>query len=109
METKSCECCGKQLPLSAFSMAYRNRCKPCVAKLARENRKEKRSSIDPSAAIVIKAVVILSESIATLIEALGMLSLNQERISNGNSPGYSEDYFFSSAQEVREKAESLRQ
>lgn len=38
METKTCEICGKFLPLSAFSKSYKGRCKECVAKLTRDKR-----------------------------------------------------------------------
>lgn len=38
METKTCEICGKTLPLSAFSKAYKGRCKECVARLTKEKR-----------------------------------------------------------------------
>ena len=38
METKTCEICGKTLPLSAFSKSYKGRCKECVAKLTKEKR-----------------------------------------------------------------------
>lgn len=38
METKTCEVCGRNLPLSAFSKSYKGRCKECVAKQTREKR-----------------------------------------------------------------------
>lgn len=38
METKTCEICGKTLPLSAFSKSYKGRCKECVARLTKEKR-----------------------------------------------------------------------
>ena len=38
METKKCEVCGQNLPLSAFSKSYKGRCKECVAKQTREKR-----------------------------------------------------------------------
>lgn len=38
METKKCEICGRELPVSDFSKSYRNRCRECVAKLTREKR-----------------------------------------------------------------------
>lgn len=38
METKICEICGRELPISDFSKSYRNRCRECVAKLTREKR-----------------------------------------------------------------------
>ena len=30
-QTKKCEICGRELPISDFSKSYRNRCKVCVA------------------------------------------------------------------------------
>lgn len=38
METKTCEICGKTLPLSAFSKSYKGRCKECVARQTKERR-----------------------------------------------------------------------
>nr|DAF89642.1 MAG TPA: Stc1 domain [Siphoviridae sp. ctCS019] len=38
METKTCEICGKTLPLSAFSKSYKWRCKECVARQTKEKR-----------------------------------------------------------------------
>lgn len=38
MEEKTCEICGKTLPLSAFSKSYKGRCKECVARLTKEKR-----------------------------------------------------------------------
>lgn len=38
METKTCEICGKTLPLSAFSKSYKGRCKECVARQTKEKR-----------------------------------------------------------------------
>lgn len=38
METRKCEVCGHNLPLSAFSKSYKGRCKECVAKQTREKR-----------------------------------------------------------------------
>lgn len=38
MKTKTCEICGKTLPLSAFSKSYKGRCKECVARLTKEKR-----------------------------------------------------------------------
>jgi hypothetical protein len=38
MEEKTCEICGKILPLSAFSKSYKGRCKECVARLTKEKR-----------------------------------------------------------------------
>lgn len=37
-ETKKCEICGRELPISEFSKSYKNRCRECVAKLTREKR-----------------------------------------------------------------------
>lgn len=38
METKTCEICGRTLPLSAFSKSYKGRCKECVARQTKEKR-----------------------------------------------------------------------
>ena len=38
METKKCEICGRELPVSDFSKSYKNRCRECVARLTREKR-----------------------------------------------------------------------
>lgn len=38
MEEKTCEICGRTLPLSAFSKSYKGRCKECVARLTKEKR-----------------------------------------------------------------------
>lgn len=37
-DTKKCEICGREMPISEFSKSYRNRCKDCVARLIREKR-----------------------------------------------------------------------
>lgn len=39
--TKKCEVCGRELPLSGFSKSYRNRCKECVAAQVRSERQNK--------------------------------------------------------------------
>lgn len=39
METKKCEICGRELPISEFSKSYKHRCRECVAKMIREKRK----------------------------------------------------------------------
>lgn len=38
METKKCEICGREMPISEFSKSYKHRCKDCVAKMIREKR-----------------------------------------------------------------------
>lgn len=38
MEKKKCEICGQFKPLGDFSKSYKNRCKPCVAEAARNER-----------------------------------------------------------------------
>jgi len=43
METKKCEICGRELPVSDFSKSYKNRCRECVARLTREKRNNKQS------------------------------------------------------------------
>lgn len=43
-ETKKCDVCGRELPISEFSKSYRNRCKECVAKLTREKRAADKNS-----------------------------------------------------------------
>lgn len=48
-QTKKCEICGRELPISDFSKSYRNRCKVCVAEQVREQRKNGKmvtSSVD---------------------------------------------------------------
>lgn len=45
-ETKKCEVCGKELPLSDFSKSYKNRCRKCVADMVRSERKEKNKRKD---------------------------------------------------------------
>lgn len=42
-ETKKCEICGRELPVSDFSKSYKNRCRECVARLTREKRNNKQS------------------------------------------------------------------
>lgn len=37
-ETKKCEVCGEEKPLSQFSKSYRNRSKQCVAEATRQSR-----------------------------------------------------------------------
>lgn len=44
LETKKCEICGRELPLSDFSKSYRNRCRECVARLTREKRSANKHS-----------------------------------------------------------------
>lgn len=41
--TKKCEVCGRELPLSDFSKSYRNRCRECVAAQVRSERQNKRT------------------------------------------------------------------
>lgn len=38
METKKCEACGKELPITEFSKSYKNRCKECVVEGQRMRR-----------------------------------------------------------------------
>lgn len=43
---KKCEVCGKMKPISDFSKSYKNRCKECVASMARirrDSRSEKKA------------------------------------------------------------------
>lgn len=45
-ETKKCECCGRELPLSEFSRngwGVLSTCKDCVAKKKKEGREEKKA------------------------------------------------------------------
>lgn len=37
-KTKTCDICGRSLPLSAFSKSYKGRCKECVARQTKEKR-----------------------------------------------------------------------
>lgn len=37
-ETRKCEVCGEIKPVADFSKSYRNRCKPCVAEMRRNDR-----------------------------------------------------------------------
>lgn len=38
MSNKICEVCGQEKPAEAFSKSYKNRCRQCVAELARYKR-----------------------------------------------------------------------
>lgn len=42
METKTCEMCGKEKPISEFSKSYRNRCRECVADMTKQKRQSDR-------------------------------------------------------------------
>lgn len=42
-----------------------------------------------------RAAYIISQSVAALIEALGMVAANKERELHGNPPAYGEEYFYS--------------
>lgn len=103
MGIRKCEICGKTKPQNEFSKSYKNRCKTCVADLTREKRRKvhAKKALDPSAELI-------AESVAILAECMGMFFFNQERLSNGLSPGYSEDTFSCLANSLREKAESLK-
>lgn len=46
--TKKCEICGRELPLSDFSKSYRNRCRECVAKMTRVKRAKAKQDADKS-------------------------------------------------------------
>lgn len=46
METKKCEICGRELPVSDFSKSYKNRCRECVAAHTREVRHKEKISIN---------------------------------------------------------------
>lgn len=46
--TKKCEICGRELPLSDFSKSYRNRCRACVAKMTRVQRANARQDAEKS-------------------------------------------------------------
>lgn len=45
-DTKKCEVCGKELPLSDFSKSYKNRCRKCVADMVQSERSEKNKRKD---------------------------------------------------------------
>lgn len=44
MEKKKCEICGQMLPQEDFSKSYKNRCRVCVAEMARDRRYAARKS-----------------------------------------------------------------
>lgn len=44
--TKICEVCGRELPLSDFSKSYKNRCRECVAAKVRSERHDGKKSTD---------------------------------------------------------------
>lgn len=51
-ETKICEVCGKELPITKFSKSYKNRCRECVAErtrlcrhLSKEEREEREKNL----------------------------------------------------------------
>lgn len=48
METKKCEICGRELPISEFSKSYKNRCRECVAQMMREKRAEAKKDASKS-------------------------------------------------------------
>ena len=48
METKKCEICGRELPISEFSKSYKNRCRECVAQMTREKRAETKKDASKS-------------------------------------------------------------
>lgn len=52
--TKICEVCGRELPLSDFSKSYKNRCRECVAAKVRSERKHK---MDNEQSDMVKAIV----------------------------------------------------
>lgn len=56
----------------------------------------------------INVAILIAESVVTLVEAMGMISDNQERLSNGLSIGYSVDPFYCIADELRGKIETLK-
>ena len=101
MKTKSCECCGNQLQLSEFSKSYKNRCKKCVADMVRNKRmSSKTKELSPT--------ILIAESIAALIDCMGMYACNQECIQNDRTPAYSVEDFSWYAKEIRDKIESFK-
>ena len=46
--TKKCEICGRNIPLSDFSKSYRNRCRECVAKMTRVKRANAKQDAEKS-------------------------------------------------------------
>lgn len=59
---KTCEICKASKPLSDFSKSYKNRCKACVAELAREKRARKNHN-------TMDAVKLTKEALASLVKA----------------------------------------
>ena len=45
-ETRKCEVCGEIKPVADFSKSYRNRCKPCVAEMCRNDRKSHNNPVE---------------------------------------------------------------
>ena len=55
-----------------------------------------------------KAVILIAESVATMVEALGMKSYNDDRIQNGFSAGYDDSAFRYMAEDLSKKIEKFK-
>lgn len=56
-----------------------------------------------------KAAILIAESIASFVDAMGMKAFNDERIQNGCSPGYSEGDFNCISQNIRDKITEFKE
>lgn len=56
-ETKTCQSCGRELPLSDFSKAYKGLCKDCYAKLMQKKRAEKKQDDKTKHTRLIKVIM----------------------------------------------------
>lgn len=102
MEKKVCEICGSEKEISEFSKSYKKRCKTCVAQITKLQRSNKGKTEN------IDGAILIAESVVTLVESMGMISENQERLSNGLSIGYSGSVFSYMAAELRDKIETFK-
>lgn len=55
-----------------------------------------------------KAAILIAESVATMVDVLGMKSFNDSRIQQGYSAGYDDSQFSYMANELRQKIEVFK-
>lgn len=87
--------------MSDFSKSYKNRCKACVAELAREKRTRKNLG-------TMDAAILTAEASASLIEAMGMMVDDLSRIQNNNLPVWNYGEFQFIANRLSDKIKELK-
>lgn len=66
-ETRKCEVCGEIKPVADFSKSYRNRCKPCVAEMCRNDRKSHNNPVEEKTSTLKWQTLNLTDGITVII------------------------------------------